>query len=177
MKDTAMANLLARLSTILVFPLCAVAQQTSAAQQDQYLHINQIQVIGGHNSYHTGLAPSERKLIEQQNPKAMRALDYAHPPLADQLSSGVRQLEIDVYADSKGGRYSHPAIVDRVAAAVCLPTRTSIRTMHGLIARCNPATAPPGCVDEFLEPSAAKSASSNDIDPQAIDELRTETHS
>jgi hypothetical protein len=117
MKDTAMANLLARLSTILVFPLCAVAQQTSAAQQDQYLHINQIQVIGGHNSYHTGLAPSERKLIEQQNPKAMRALDYAHPPLADQLSIGVRQLEIDVYADSKGGRYSHPAIVDRVAAA------------------------------------------------------------
>jgi hypothetical protein len=117
MKDTAMANLLARLSTILVFPLCAVAQQTSAAQQDQYLHINQIQVIGGHNSYHTGLAPSERKLIEQQNPKAMRALDYAHPPLADQLSSGVRQLEIDVYADSKGGRYSHPAIVDKVAAA------------------------------------------------------------
>ncbi len=37
--------------------------------------------------------------------------------LPTSLSSGVRQLEIDVYADSKGGRYSHPAIVDKVAAA------------------------------------------------------------
>ncbi|WP_446743413.1 phosphatidylinositol-specific phospholipase C1-like protein [Silvibacterium acidisoli] len=81
------------------------------------MHINQIQVIGTHNSYHTGIAPSEHKLIEQQNPKAMRALDYAHAPLGDQLSGGVRQLEIDVYADSKGGRYAHPAIVDKVAQA------------------------------------------------------------
>jgi hypothetical protein len=81
------------------------------------MHVNQIQVIGSHNSYHTGLAPSERKLLEQQNPKALRALDYAHPPLADQLSSRVRQLEIDVYADTKGGRYAHPLIVDKVAAA------------------------------------------------------------
>ncbi len=110
-------KLLSALPAVLVFLQYSAAQQPTAVQQDQLLHINQIQVIGSHNSYHTGLAPSERKLIEQQNPKAMRALDYAHPPLADQLSSGVRQLEIDVYADSKGGRYSHPAIVDKVAAA------------------------------------------------------------
>jgi len=106
-----------------------VAQQPAAAQQDQLLHVNQIQIIGTHNSYHTGLAPSERKLIEQQNPKALRALDYAHPPLADQLSSGVRQLEIDVYADSKGGRYAHPLIVDKVAAAG-LPTDPDVDPKH-----------------------------------------------
>jgi hypothetical protein len=105
------------LPTILMLPLCVAAQQVTVSQQDQKVHINQIQVIGSHNSYHTGIAPSERKLIEQQNPKAMRALDYAHAPLGDQLSGGVRQVEIDVYADSKGGRYSHPAIVDKVAAA------------------------------------------------------------
>jgi hypothetical protein len=99
-----------------MLPLCAAAQNT-AAQQDRVVHIDQIQVIGSHNSYHTGIAPSERKFIEQQNPKAMRELDYAHAPLADQLSGGVRQLEIDVYADSKGGRYAHPSIVDKVAAA------------------------------------------------------------
>jgi Phosphoinositide phospholipase C, Ca2+-dependent len=111
-----MKKLLQAASIVAMLPVCAVAQ-TTAAQQDKLVHINQIQVIGSHNSYHTGIAPSERKLIEQQNPKAMQALDYAHPPLADQLSSGVRQLEIDVYADSKGGRYAHPAIVDKVAAA------------------------------------------------------------
>jgi hypothetical protein len=111
-----MRKFLVMLPTILLLPLCAAAQQT-AAPQDRLVHINQIQVIGTHNSYHTGIAPSERKLIEQQNPKAMRALDYAHAPLGDQLSGGARQLEIDVYADSKGGRYSHPVIVDKVAAA------------------------------------------------------------
>jgi hypothetical protein len=107
----------ALLSTIVLLPFCATAQHITAVQQDQSLRINQIQVIGSHNSYHSGIAPSERKLIEQQNPKAMRALDYAHAPLGDQLSDGVRQLEIDVYADTKGGRYSHPTIVDKVAAA------------------------------------------------------------
>lgn len=112
-----MRMLFAMLPTIILFPLCVSAQHITAAQQDQSIRINQIQVIGTHNSYHTGLAPSERKLIEEQNPKAMRALDYAHAPLGDQLSSGVRQLEIDVYADSKGGRYAHPIIIDKVAAA------------------------------------------------------------
>src|ERR1700729_4060844 len=102
---------------ILMLPLNSFGQQRTAVDQDQTIRINQIQVIGSHNSYHTGVAPSERKLIEQQNPKAMRELDYAHPPLGDQLSGGVRQLEIDVYADSKGGRYSHPAIIDKVSQA------------------------------------------------------------
>jgi hypothetical protein len=112
-----MRKLFAALPAILMLPLYAAARQNTPGQMDQLVHINQIQVIGSHNSYHTGIAPSERKLIEQQNPKAMRALDYAHAPLGDQLTGGVRQLEIDVYADSKGGRYSHPAIVDKVAAA------------------------------------------------------------
>jgi hypothetical protein len=115
MKNTLWAALI-----VILLPSCAVAQ-TTTSQQDQVVHINQIQVIGSHNSYHTGVAPSERKLIEQQNPKAMRELDYAHPPLDDQLSGGVRQLEIDVYADSKGGRYSHPAIVDKVSQAGLSP--------------------------------------------------------
>ena len=30
-------------------------------------------------------------------------------------SGGVRQIEIDVYADTKGERYSHPAILGMVA--------------------------------------------------------------
>jgi Phosphoinositide phospholipase C, Ca2+-dependent len=111
-----MKNLLRTAFMAVMLPVCAAAQ-TTAAQQDQVVHINQIQVIGSHNSYHTGFAPSERKLTEQQNPKVMQSFDYAHPPLGDQLSSGVRQLEIDVYADSKGGRYSHPAIVDKVKEA------------------------------------------------------------
>jgi hypothetical protein len=89
-----------------------VAQQTTQAAQDKVVHINQVQVIGSHNSYHSGFAPSERKYLEMKNPKALRALDYSHAPLPDQLDGGVRQIEIDVFADAKGGRYAHLPIDD-----------------------------------------------------------------
>jgi len=104
----------------LSFAAAALAQAHLTPQQkkqDKLIHINQIQVIGSHNSYHAGFAPSERKLLGQLNPKALRSLDYSHAPLGDQLSGGVRQIEIDVFADTKGGRYSHIAFDDRVAAA------------------------------------------------------------
>jgi hypothetical protein len=67
------------------------AQTTTAAEQDKVVRINQIQVIGSHNSYHAGFAPSERKYMEAKNPEGLRGLDYHHAPLADQLSGGVRQ--------------------------------------------------------------------------------------
>jgi hypothetical protein len=79
--------------------------------------MNQIQVIGTHNSYHAGLASSEAKLLEQKNPKLYQALEYRHRPLAEQLTSGVRQIELDIYADSAGGRYAHPMGIDAVATA------------------------------------------------------------
>src|SRR5437868_15131765 len=95
----------------------AAAQQMTKAEQDQKVHINQIQVIGSHNSYHAGFAPSERKLLEAQHPKTLRSLDYRHAPLADQLNGGVRQIEIDVFNDPQGGKFAHPAVVNMVAAA------------------------------------------------------------
>jgi hypothetical protein len=79
--------------------------------------INQIQVIGTHNSYHAGMASSEAKLLQQKNPKLYEALEYRHRPLDEQLTSGVRQIELDIYADSAGGRYAHPMGIDAVAAA------------------------------------------------------------
>lgn len=96
----------------------ALAQQpVTAAEQDQRVRINQIQVIGSHNSYHAGFPPSARKFMEMHDPKGLSGLDYHHAPLADQLSGGVRQIEIDVFADSKGGRFAHPKILDMIAKA------------------------------------------------------------
>ncbi len=89
----------------------------AAPDADESVRINQIQVIGTHNSYHAGLAPSEGKLLEQKNPQLYQALEYRHRPLDQQLSSGVRQIELDIYADSSGGRYAHPTGPDAVAAA------------------------------------------------------------
>jgi hypothetical protein len=94
--------------------LPCIAATTDSADS---LRINQIQVIGTHNSYHAGMAASEAKLLQQKNPKLYQALEYRHRPLDQQLSSGVRQIELDIYADHDGGRYAHPMGIDAVAAA------------------------------------------------------------
>ena len=93
------------------------AQLAAQKKQDKLVHLNQIQVIGSHNSYHSGFAPNERKFLEQKSPKTLRALDYGHAPLDHQLSGGVRQIEIDIFADPQGGSFAHPAIVRQMAAA------------------------------------------------------------
>jgi Phosphoinositide phospholipase C, Ca2+-dependent len=80
-----------------------------ASDPDAQVRINQIQIIGSHNSYHAGLLPGMRAFLEEKRPATLRGLDYEHPPLDKQFDGGVRQIEIDVYADSKGGKYAHPA--------------------------------------------------------------------
>lgn len=103
-----------------VVAACVVGVQGATAQQaaqDKIVHVNQIQVIGSHNSYHAGFAPSERKYLEMKSPKTLRSLDYHHAPLDDQLNSGIRQVEIDIFSDPKGGRFAHPAIVKTIADA------------------------------------------------------------
>ena len=81
------------------------------------IRLNQIQVIGSHNSYHAGLAPSETAWLQKLNPKSAAGLDYRHPRLDVQLSNGVRQVEIDIYGDVEGGRYAHPANLKMIADA------------------------------------------------------------
>ena len=88
-----------------------------ASDADAQVRINQIQVIGSHNSYHAGLPPGMRALLEKTKPESLRGLDYAHPPLEKQFDGGVRQIELDIFADSKGGRYAHPAGPAAEAAA------------------------------------------------------------
>jgi hypothetical protein len=84
---------------------------------DGALKLNQIQLIGTHNSYHAGIPPSESRLWRVRALSAWEGLDYKHEPLTQQLDSGVRQIELDIFADSQGGRYAHPTGIDMVAAA------------------------------------------------------------
>ncbi len=93
------------------------ALATAAHAQSDTLKLNQIQVIGTHNSYHAGIAPSETKLWQANYAEAFKGLDYQHQPLPLQFDSGVRQIELDIYADAKGGRYAHPSGPRNVAAA------------------------------------------------------------
>jgi hypothetical protein len=88
---------------------CASAQTAAqVADLNASVRINQIQVIGTHNSYHAGLLPGVAKLIEQKDPREFAGLDYSHTDLTTQLNRGIRQIELDIFADSKGGLFAHP---------------------------------------------------------------------
>jgi hypothetical protein len=110
------------------------------AQNNDQLKINQIQVIGTHNSYHAGFAPSAQKLWQERNPQMFSGLDYRHLPLDQQFDAGVRQIELDVFSDSKGGLYAHPAGQAMIAQAKLPPdpefdpngvmTKPGFKVMH-----------------------------------------------
>ncbi len=84
----------------------------ACGDDDSSPRLNQVQVLGSHNSYHLRPAPEVlggiAALVSQQTADE---LDYEHRPLTEQLEDfGIRQFEIDVYADPDGGRFSqHPA--------------------------------------------------------------------
>lgn len=66
------------------------------------VHLNEMQVIGSHNSYHIEPPPGLLEILIGADPTAIQ-LAYSHPPLDEQFSyEGVRQIEIDVYADPAG---------------------------------------------------------------------------
>jgi hypothetical protein len=91
-------------------PLVEDTRCASAAEIEG-LRINQLQIVGSHNSYrrrtHAPLfafAQSLRAcLAAELDPENW---DYDHPPLADQLGGyRVRALEIDLFNDPEGGRF------------------------------------------------------------------------
>jgi hypothetical protein len=47
--------------------------------------------------------------LRTRSSKAAIVLDYSHRPLNEELDDGARQLELDVYYDPQGGRFSDPA--------------------------------------------------------------------
>jgi hypothetical protein len=85
------------------------------AQNLNDLKINEIQVIGSHNSYKKAILPEVyRYLAKKDSMNFLPRIQYEHIPVPQQLDLGLRNLEIDVYADSKGGKYAHPKILDLV---------------------------------------------------------------
>ena len=108
-------------------------QQFTAAHGN--LKINEIQVLGTHNSYAQRVDPKvlsagsvtfskffsgfeqnmtaeEKATFEEFHPNGMSLEEggkYEHAPFPEQLDAGMRSLEIDVYYDPEGDRFSDPA--------------------------------------------------------------------
>lgn len=70
------------------------------------LRMNQIQVIGSHNSYHAQPSEPLFSMVKAAYPDAA-TWDYAHRPLNEQLDSGVRSFELDLYFDPAAIRVFH----------------------------------------------------------------------
>lgn len=104
-----------------------------ASRPDGQVRINEIQVIGTHNSYHVEASPAEEALRSSLDPVGEKALEYDHPVLAQQLSEeNVRQIELDLFADPDGGLYAHPLIRSQLAEGPYAPAmeRPGIKVLH-----------------------------------------------
>ncbi|WP_454881000.1 Ca2+-dependent phosphoinositide-specific phospholipase C [Sphingobacterium detergens] len=126
--------ILTTLSTLVLGTGVIHAQQSELPQLNA-LKINQIQVLGTHNSYArpvdprlaayadpifakmmekmTTLIPADKLASFKEfhpNPMTMsEGLKYDHPSFDVQLDSGIRSLEMDVYYDPTGHRFNKPA--------------------------------------------------------------------
>jgi hypothetical protein len=75
---------------------------------DRNLHLNDILVVGTHNSYKQAIDPRIMSLIGIKSQAIADSLDYSHIPLDRQLDDGARALELDIAYDPKGGLFSTP---------------------------------------------------------------------
>lgn len=90
---------------------------------DDEVRLNQLQLIGTHNSYHVAPVPTIQGLLAEAasnfpqigsalgNPAS---LEYTHASIAQQLARGIRTFEFDLYADPGGGRFSDPLLANLV---------------------------------------------------------------
>lgn len=85
------------------------------AFSQSHLKINQLQIIGSHNSYKKAIDPKLFSfLAEKDSTGGIFGLQYEHISIPEQLDLGLRNLEIDVYPDAYGGRFVHPKGLDLV---------------------------------------------------------------
>jgi hypothetical protein len=102
---------------------------------DHNLRLNDILTVGTHNSYHLRAHPKIMAIMQRAAPDRWWHLDYAHPPLIDQLNDGVRGLELDVVYDPEGGRYAHPMGLTHAGLAedpayVAAMSRPGFKVLH-----------------------------------------------
>jgi hypothetical protein len=86
------------------------------------VHLNEMQVLGTHNSYHIRpLEPLWTALLGFL--PIFYQIDYTHIPLDQQFSTqGIRQIELDVWADPNGGLFANR----NVMSVVGLPTASGV---------------------------------------------------
>ena len=88
--------------------LCIPVLMALTSPRLDTLKLNQIQCIGSHNSYKQAIDPALFSMLTKLDSTRFKAIEYSHASLTDQLNVGLQNLEIDIYADTKGGKYAKP---------------------------------------------------------------------
>lgn len=81
---------------------------------NERLRMNEIQFIGSHNSYKQQMPSLYFWLLRLIDGEGAKALEYWHPPIADQLELGLRKLELDFFYDAVSGEFpvGHIQVID-----------------------------------------------------------------
>mgnify|MGYP003287431136 CR=1 FL=1 len=134
---------MSRRSALAVFALTlalaalAASGPVAARGGKQSLRMNEIQVIGTHNSYHRELSKAEvaaHDAVYGGAPIYENFLAYSHASLPNQLArQGMRGLELDLFPDPAGGLYANPLLRQRLAAGPLTDPewyRPGIKVLH-----------------------------------------------
>lgn len=102
---------------------------------DACLRLNQVQVLGTHNSYHVQDDPQLLSALKAFDKTLGESIEYTHPPLPEQFSrEGVRQIELDVFADPKGGRYANRRVLSAlkrpIASGIAALDKPGFKVLH-----------------------------------------------
>jgi len=100
---------------------------------DACVRLNEIQLLGSHNSYHVEPTPELLELMLRFEPQA-EAWQYTHLPLPEQFATqGIRQIELDIFNDPDGGAFFFrllPLIVGQSPFASFLMLAPGIKVLH-----------------------------------------------
>jgi hypothetical protein len=90
----------------------SVSTETTAPLSDgRGLKLNEVQLIGTHNSYHIRPDAVAKRVIASTAAREADAIEYSHRPLLEQLDAlSMRHFELDLYIDPDGTRYHSPSM-------------------------------------------------------------------
>lgn len=164
-----MWRIIERAGTIATIAISAwAAAQGSIESKAGELRINQIQVIGTHNSYHL------RNTKGRGGKPASKEWDYEHRPIDEQLENGVRSFELDLHLHPDGWRVYH---VPRLDSGSTCPLLTSCLETVKRWQAAHPRSVPITFLCEMKEEGMQLDKSILDFDAKAADALDAEIRS
>ena len=101
--------------------LCLIIVVCFGCANKTHLKLNDIQVIGSHNSYKIGIEKPLLNYIVAIDSSKAKSLEYEHISIKEQLNLGLRNLELDVFYDPKGGHFSNPKGLEIVKQSGAIP--------------------------------------------------------